>query len=104
RSRFSWEPRAQVPDLSPAFLYGQAQGLAEAIDQTYGRAVLTAPDPTAWWRLVVSTGGWSENEDAIRAVDPWWHAVTHWATVRGGLHVWAWGAVPEDVGGSLGPV
>lgn len=40
----------------------------------------------------------------IAAADPTWHGLTLQAQVRGGLWVWAWGPVPEEQGGPLGPV
>lgn len=101
-ARLAWVPVAIVPPISAAWLLGQAVRLHDAVDQHYGRSVLAVGGP--WWRLVVATGGWSANEEAVRSVDPIWHGLTHQATIRGGLHVWASGGVPDDLGGDLGPV
>lgn len=105
-ARCTYRPTARLPPLSDAWLFALAERLAQAIDGHYGRAELVSglAYPRPWWRLVVATGGWSENEAAIAAIDPTWHSLTHQATVRGGLHVWAWGPVPEEQGGPLGPV
>lgn len=97
-----YRPAFVVPQISAAWLLGQAVRLHDAIDQHYGRSALSVGG--AWWRLVVSTGGWSANEEAVQSVDPIWHGLTHQATIRGGLHVWASGGVPDDLGGDLGPV
>jgi hypothetical protein len=101
-ARLAWVPVAVVPPISVAWLLGQAVRLHDAIDDHHGRSVLAVGGP--WWRLVVSTGGWSSNEEAVRSADPIWHGLTHQATIRGGLHVWASGGVPDDLGGDLGPV
>ena len=105
-ARLSYRLTERRPPLSVAWLVDQAEQLLAAIDQHYGRAELLSDlaCSTPWWRLVVRTGGWGENEAAIAAVDPTWHALTLQAQVRGGLWVWAWGPVPEQLGGELGPV
>lgn len=106
QARCSYRPTERRPAVTPAWLLDQAERLVQSIDQHYGSAVLESDLACShpWWRLVVTTGGWSENEDAVAAVDPVWHGLTHQASVRGGLHVWAWGPVPAGVGGELGPV
>lgn len=111
RARVSWVPSVPHPPLDLVGLFREAERLEAAVlANGYGRAGMTqggGDDPVnapQWWRLVVATGGWSANEDAIAAVDPTWHALCHQATIRGGLHVWAWGPVPEHVGGDLGPI
>lgn len=101
-ARLAWVPVQQAPLLSTAWMLGQAVRLHDQIDQHHGRSRLSVGD--SCWLLVVTTGGWSANEDAVAAVDPTWHGLTIQATVRGGLYVWAWGPVPADVGGPLGPV
>jgi hypothetical protein len=113
RSRLAYWPTTlgpglarDLPRVSEAWLYHHAEQLADAVGaKLHGRATLVSDDePRSWWRLVVTTDGRPSTEDAVSDVDPTWHAMTHQATVRGGLHVWAWGPVPDEHGGPLGPV
>lgn len=65
-ARCTYRPTARLPPLSDVWLFALAERLAQAIDGHYGRAELVSglADPRPWWRLVVTTGGWSDNEAA----------------------------------------
>lgn len=104
-ARCTYRPTQRLPPITPAWLLDHAERLAQALDQQ-GRAVLVSDlaCSTPWWRLSLTTGGSSTNEAAVSAADPVWHRITHQASVRGGLHVWAWGPVPAELGGPLAPV
>ena len=106
QARCSYRPTARQLPITLAWLLDHAERLAQAIDGHHGRAELVSDLASSrpWWRLVVRTGGWSENEQAVASADPTWHGLTHQATIRGGLHVWAWGPVPAAAGGELGPI
>ena len=73
--------------------YDEAVDIAETYsdDNPYGTSSLSCG--ADWWRLELTTGGWSENEDRLKSIlSSTWSYIYWQSSHRGGWHVFGHGS------------